>query len=130
MAQKDNMLTAKLVMRGGKLKYKDGEKNKYDLFVQGLEEGQEVELFFDANKDDGSNAQLAKIHASIRKLANEMGYTFSEMKYEIKCKAGLCWENSVGEEECKSFGKCSKEELSSVIETLNEVGSLVNISFD
>ena len=126
---KDNILV-RLIKKGDKLEHKVPTVTipMYKAFIEALEEGQEVEVLFEAFKDDGTNAQLAKIHACIRKLAQETGYQFEEMKLEIKRKAGLCWEGKAGTE-CKSFADCSKEELMLVIEALNVAGDMVNISF-
>lgn len=130
MSQKDNIFSIRLVKKNGKLDFKlSAEAKLYQAFVKDLEDGQEAEVFFEAYKDDGTNPQLAKIHASIRKLAQEMGYSFEEMKTEVKRRAGLCWENKNGDEECKSFANCSKEELALTIEALNHIGELVNLSF-
>jgi hypothetical protein len=133
MAQKDGMFSARLKKEGGKLIYETSTKqNLYEQFVKHLEEGQTVEVFFDANKDDGTLAQLALIHKCIRELALETGSTFEDMKREIKRGAGLCIKKEVGGElfmVCKSFSKCSKEELSLSIQTIIEVGDLIGINF-
>jgi hypothetical protein len=131
MSQKDNIFSIRLIKKGKKLIHQmSGELALYNEFVNALEEDQIVETFFEANQDDGTNAQLAKIHASIRKLAVEMGYTFEELKYSIKQKAGLCWKSDGKKKEyCKSFADCSKDELTLVIEAINEAGKLVNINF-
>jgi hypothetical protein len=130
MNQKDNVFSVRLVKKGGKLTHqKQAELVLYKSFVDDLEEGQIVEVFFEAHKDDGTNPQLAKIHASIRKLAMEIGYTFDEMKTTIKRMSGLCWTGKDQAEYCKSFADCSKEELGLVIEAINEAGSSVNLSF-
>ena len=83
-----------------------------------------VEIFISISGDNGTNAQIAKIHVSIRQLANDLGYSFSEMKLLVKRKAGLCF-NKNGTEYCKSFGDCSKEELNSVIQEIIELGDEV-----
>lgn len=130
MSQKDNVFSIKLVKKNGKLVHQtNAEFGLFMDFVDGMEEGQIVEAFFEAHKDDGTNPQLAMIHASIRKLAVEMGYTFEEMKRTIKREAGLCWSGKENTEYCKSFADCSKEELALVIEALNAAGSMVNINF-
>jgi len=130
MNQKDNIFSIKLVKKNGKLVHQiAAELIVFNDFVNALEEGQIVETFFEANKDDGTNAQLAKIHASIRKLAVEMGYTFEEMKHTIKREAGLCWSGKDNKEYCKYFADCSQDELTLVIEAINQVGVLVNITF-
>ena len=84
---KDNILV-RLIKKGDKLEHKVPTVTipMYKAFIEALEEGQEVEVLFEAFKDDGTNAQLAKIHACIRKLAQETGYQFEEMKLEIKRK--------------------------------------------
>ena len=74
--------------------------------------------------DDGSLAQLAKIHAMIRDLSLHTGYSFEDSKLIIKHKAGLCIEKTIEGEKflyCKSLGDCSKQELSLVIQAIEEV---------
>ena len=122
------MFSVKLVKRGGKLIYPDVKsKLNYQLFLNKLSEGQEVEMFIDLSNTDHSLAQLAKIHACIRELAKESGYTFDDMKVLIKKHSGLCYD--VGAEEyCKSFKDCSKDELAMAIESAIEIGRDLNIN--
>ena len=76
---------------------------------------------------DHSVAQLAKVHACIRELAKESGYTFEEMKVLIKERSGLCYD--AGDATlCKSFADCSKDELVLAIEACVEVGKIYNIN--
>ena len=77
--------------------------------------------------DNGSLAQLAKVHACIRELAKECGYTFDEMKFIVKKHSGLCYDGG-GAEYCKSFKECSKEELAMAIESAIELGRDLNIN--
>ena len=93
----------------------------YDNWIKELPEGTKVEIFVSVSGEDGTNAQLAKVHAMIRQLANDIGYTFSEMKLQVKRKTGLCF-NRDGQEYCKSFKDCSKSELNLVIQELIEMG--------
>ena len=127
----DNILSIKLINENGKLKIRDGvDSSFYKNFVDSLEEGQVAEAFFDSSTNNGSKAQLAKIHACIKKLASEIGYTFEEMKLEIKKRSGLAYGDlNSSDGYVKSFADCSKEELSNVIETIKEAGDLVNIVF-
>lgn len=127
----DNILSIKLIKKDGKLKIREGVDSAfYKNFVDSLEEGQVAEAFFDSSTNNGTRAQLAKIHACIKKLASEMGYTFEEMKLEIKRRAGLAYGDlKTSEGYVKSFADCSKEELSNVIESIKEAGELVNIAF-
>ena len=118
-------LFANLTKRDGKLEYNiKAQETIYNKFVEDLPEGAKVEIFVSISGDNGTNAQIAKIHVSIRQLANDLGYSFSEMKLLIKRKAGLCF-NKNGTEYCKSFGDCSKEELNSVIQEIIELGDEV-----
>ena len=118
-------LFANLTKKNGKLEYNiKAQQNIYNQFVEDLPEGAKVEIFVSVSGDNGTNAQIAKIHVSIRQLANDIGYSFSEMKLLVKRKAGLCF-NKNGTEYCKSFGDCSKEELNSVIQEIIELGDEV-----
>lgn len=122
---KDNILSIKLVKRNGTLAYpNEATKAVHKEFMDHLEEGQTVELFFEANGAAGTNLQRAKIHPCIRKLGNEIGMTFEAMKLEIKKRSGL-----VIDGEAKSFADCSVEELSGVIQTIIETGDFCGINF-
>jgi hypothetical protein len=114
------MFTGKLIKKDGRLTYED-ERSKlaYQIFMDKLPEGQLVEIYIDLADVDHSKAQLAKVHACIRELAIELGYTFDEMKNLIKMKSGI------GE---KSFALCSKNELMLSIEACISIGKEVNIN--
>lgn len=119
------MFSFKLIKKNGKLVYIN-EKTKitYQLFLDKITEGQEIEVFMGLSSSNGSLAQLAKIHACIRELANEAGYTFDEMKIIVKKHAGLCMDDV----NCKSFKDCSKEELAMAIQSAIEIGADLNIN--
>jgi hypothetical protein len=122
------MFTVKLVKRDGKLVYPDDKsKLNYQIFLDKLSDGQQVEVFMGLTSDDGSVAQLAKVHACIRELAKESGYTFDEMKIIIKQHSGLCYDAD-GAEYCKSFADCSKDELVLAIEACIQIGREFNIN--
>ena len=122
------MFTVKLVKRDGKLVYPDDKsKLNYQIFLDKLPEGQQVEVFMGLTSDNGSIAQLAKVHACIRELAKESGYTFEEMKKIIKQHAGLCYDAGDAEY-CKSFADCSKMELVLAIEACVQIGKEFNIN--
>ena len=116
------MFTVKLIKEGGKLVHLD-EKSKlnYKLFLDKLSEGQKVEMFLALADTDHSIAQLAKVHACIRELAKESGYTFDEMKTIIKRQSGLCYDLEDAEY-CKSFAECSKDEIALAIEACIQIG--------
>jgi len=128
---KDNIFSVRLVKKNGKLTHQNsGDLSVYRNFVDSLEEGQIVETFFEANNKSNSKAQLAKIHVCIRKLANEMGYTFEEMKLEIKKRSGLSYGDlNTSDGYVKSFAECSNDEIQLVFEALNEAGEMVNLTF-
>ena len=118
-------LFSNFTKRNGKLEYNiKAQETIYNKFVDSLPEGSKIEMFISVSGSNGTNAQIAKIHVSIRELANELGYAFSEMKLLIKRRAGLCF-NKNKTEYCKSFGDCSKEELNSVIQEVIELGDEV-----
>jgi hypothetical protein len=129
MSQKQNVLSIKRVKRGNQLVFKtQGDLAIYNAFVKSLEDGQVVEEYLEANVDTGTNLQLAKIHACIRELSLETGYTFSDMKIEVKKHCGLCWRAQDGEY-CKSFADCSVAELALAIESIIQIGDTVGINF-
>ena len=94
---------------------------KFDNFFKQHEDGARVEIFIGVQDGKGSNPQLARIHAMIREIANELGYTFEEVKLQVKRRAGLCF-NKNNVEHCKSFSKCDKEELNLAIQAAMEIG--------
>lgn len=126
------MFTTTLQKVENKLVYVTGTEEKlYKLFLDNLVPGQTVEVFFDANKDDGTLAQLAKIHKCIREIAKETGNDFEDIKDLIKVRAGFCFKKNVDGEiitKCKSFAKASKEDLAFVIEALIKLGDVVNVN--
>jgi hypothetical protein len=70
-------------------------------------------MYVDLIGVDHSKAQLAKVHACIREIAKESGYTFDEMKLIIKDASGIA---------DKSFADCSKDELMLAIEACIQIG--------
>ena len=99
----------------------------YENWIKELPEGTKVEIFVSVSGEDGTNAQLAKIHAMIRELANEVGHTFAELKLEAKRKTGLCFVRDK-QEYCKSFKDCSKQELNLAIQSLIEIGDFTGVN--
>ena len=116
------MFNGKLVKRNGK------PKLGYQIFLDKLAEGQKVDMYIDVTDNKHSGAQLKKVHACIRELAKESGYTFDEMKCLVKDHAGLSHKEGIMIE-YKSFADCSKDELMLAIEACIEIGANYNISF-
>jgi len=131
--KRDLMFNAVLIKENDELVYRnsaDGEL--YKQFKELLDEGQSVEIFLDANKDDGTLAQLAKVHKCTRELAKFKGYSFEDMKLYVKKAAGLCIRKDIDGEMMlvvKSFGDCSKEDLGLAIQAIIEMGDHDGINF-
>lgn len=130
---KDAIFKTVLRKVGDKLNYsKPTDEISYRTFVNSLEEGSSVEVFFDASKDDGSLAQIAKIKVCIRELAKEIGQTFEDTEIEIKRASGLCIIKEIEGDKyifCKSFGDCSKSDLGLAIQTIIQRGDFVGVNF-
>lgn len=108
------MYNGRFIKKNGKLIYATPkDKLAYEIFVDKLKEGDKVEMYIDLAGVDHSKAQLAKVHACIRELAKEAGYTFDEMKLLIKEAAGL---------KDKSFADCTRDELMLAIEACIDIG--------
>ena len=105
---------------------------KFRLFKESLVPYQKVDTFMESNVDNGTVPQLAKIHACIRELGKHLGYSFQDMKFEIKRLSGLCVEKEINGNKfliCKSFGDCSVDELAMVIQAVIELGDENNMNF-
>ena len=115
-------------IKNGKIDIKSKAiKTLYKEFLEKFPDGTKIEMFMSANNGKPTHSQLAKIHAIIRELANDLGYTFEEMKYEVKFKSGLIFQTK-GETYVKSFADCDKEELNLAINAAIEIGDFNNIN--
>jgi hypothetical protein len=130
----------KMIYHGKFIAHTDGsisplaasDNERFKLFKENLQPDQTIEVFMDSDLDNGTVAQLAKIHACIRELAKDTGYSFEDMKLEVKRQAGLCVKKNLGGEVfmvCKSFADCSKDELALAIEAILQIGDTVGINF-
>jgi len=123
-----NNITLNAVIKDGKISYPiPADKKRFQNFLKETPEGSNVELFISVSDGKGSNAQLAKIHAMCRQLANDVGYTFEEMKLQVKRKAGLCFMRN-NTEYCKSFAKCDAEDLNLAIQACLEIGDFSGVN--
>ena len=119
------MFSGKLVKSDGKLVYVDNkEKLLYELFMDKLIDGEEVEILITVKGQKASAAQISKIHTCIRVIAMDLGYSFEDMKVLVKEKAGLCY--TVEDDQsikvlCKSFADCNITEMSLAIEACNQI---------
>ena len=125
------MLTGKYKKENGLLKpISLSQLKQYEHYVSTLPEGSLVEFYYELQSDDGTLPQLAKVHAMIREIATHIGESFENTKLLVKDKAGLCISKQVSGKEyllAKSFGECSKEELSLAIQAAIEIGEQVNL---
>lgn len=123
-------LNGKFIKRNGRLEFSSLAISKqHELFISEIPDGTLVEFFFEVQQDDGTLPQLAKLHAMIRELALHVGEPFDNMKLLVKDKAGLCLAREVSGKEyflAKSFGECSREELSLAIQAAIDIGISVN----
>lgn len=111
---------------------KDGElvpktemgKHSLETYLKNIEEGTVIQITYEEQSENGTYAQISKVQACTRELANYLGYTHIEMKEMVKVKAGLY--NDKGE--IKSFSACTKEELSLAIQTVLNLGETVGFS--
>lgn len=121
----NKLLVAKLIKKNGRLVFKSKEDQVLFLkFADSLREGTVVEQLTNFEKDDGKLSQIAKVHAMIKDIANETGDTVTNTKMEIKRRCGLVGMKG----DVKSFGDCSFQELSDVIQTLVEMGDFLNLN--
>jgi hypothetical protein len=107
------------------------DKTSYGYFLESIPDGELVEIYMEKQSDDGTLAQLAKVHAMIRELAIHIGETFEDMKLLVKKRAGLCIEKEIEGERflhCKSLGKCNKQELALCIEAMKQIGEAIDYS--
>lgn len=127
----NNMFSGYLIKKNSKMGYSNKrDKLLYDLFIDKIKEGEEVEIFVCRKGLKATPAQIAKVHASIREISYELGFSFEDMKLIVKEKAGLCYEvEDEGKKRviCKSFADCSLPEISLAIEACNQVAANNNI---
>ena len=115
----------KFVMKGGVLIPKnEKERIKYDNFLKNIKEDEEIEIFLNVKQKEKSLAQLAKIHACIREISLESGYTFGEIKNLVKINSGFVNPNG----ETKSFKDCGLEEGILIIQECIEIGKYFNLN--
>jgi len=125
-----NHFNGKFIKKNGRLDFSTLASSKqFEVYVSNIPEGSIVEFFYEVTHDDGTLPQLAKLHVMLKHLATHIGETVENMKLLVKDKAGLCIAREVAGKEyflAKSFGECSKEELSLAIQATIEIGQEVN----
>ena len=118
---KDNLFI-KATIKDGELHFPIKAVNtRFTKFLKNLPDNSKLEIFIGVSGDKGSNPQLARLHAMIREIAQEIGYTFEEAKLNVKRSAGLCFVRDK-QEYCKSFADCDKDELNLAIQACIEIG--------
>lgn len=106
------------------------DAEKYKLFIRGLKNEDIVKMLLESEAEDRTLGQLAKVHICIQELAKEQGCSAAEMKKIIKRECGMSKKDATGKEIFESFGKCSKERLSDVIDVIVTTGQFLNINFE
>jgi len=121
------MYSAVLIKKDSKMGFSSKQdKILFNLFLEKLKEGDMVEIFISPKGKKANSAQISKVHACIRVLATELGYSFNDMKNIIKERSGLADYTDDGMI-FKSFAECTSEEISSAIESCNDLGRDMNI---
>tara|TARA_R110002126_G_scaffold119493_2_gene260480 strand:- start:397 stop:780 length:384 start_codon:yes stop_codon:yes gene_type:complete len=124
---KDNLFI-KATIKNGELHFPIKAVNtRFTKFLKNLPDNSKLEIFIGVSGDKGSNPQLARLHAMIREIAQEIGYTFEEAKLNVKRSAGLCFVKDK-QEYCKSFADCDKDELNLAIQACIEIGDFSNMN--
>lgn len=124
MSQKTFPVTVSYVVKNGELVLENEvAKFKFNNYYKTLVEGARVEVTYEQIHGDSSYAQLSKLHASIRELANFTGMSFEEMKLQVKINAGLCKGTN-----CVSFADCSREELSMAIQSVYNIAEKLSFA--
>lgn len=103
-------------------------RDRFNEMVRLAPEGANIQALFTIEVVDGTKAQLAKIHAMINDIAAETGESPENIKKQIKADAGLTYRDG-NEIRYNSFGKCSVDTLSKVIEILYVRGEFLSINF-
>ena len=123
---KDNLFVGAII-KDGEIHFPNkAQENRYKRFLAKFPDDAKVEIFIGVNTGKGSIAQLARVHAMCKEIANEIGYTFDEIKLQVKRKAGLCIVKE-GTEYCKSFSNCDKQELNLAIQAALEIGDMMDM---
>jgi len=129
MTEKKTIITDWIIKNGKPVPTSHLYKMRYNEFIKGLKEGDRFVMILEQEDWSNTKPQLAKIHAMIKEIAIETGEKFNKTKENIKERSGLTYyENKV--KKYRSFARCSKEELSAVIEILYELGQFLNINFE
>ena len=86
----DPVLSVKFKKKNGKLVLSTPlEKERYRIFLAQLPEDGEIDAVMEFKSKTNTKAQLAKIHAMIKEIANEQGDTLSEVKKLVKRDCGM-----------------------------------------
>lgn len=102
-----------LIIRNGKLEHTlKAKEEMFNEIIKELPEGTKIEIFANTVGMKGSNAQLAKIHAMLRQLADDIGDDPLSLKEHVKSQVMIT----------KSFADCDTEELNSIIQTIITLG--------
>lgn len=119
------MRTIKATKKDGKLVIEADQQLLMDLFLKHVVDGSKLLITYEIENDDHSYAQISKVHASIRELAQFTGEDFQAMKLTLKKELGLY---EPGTDKLKSFSDYSKAELSEAIRVIISWGDVAGIN--
>jgi hypothetical protein len=127
------MKLSKFIKKNNKLELKDEkEQILFKDFINKLKENEEVEGIFIISSKNITKGKLALIHHQISVLASEAGYSFNDMKKEVKRNSGLSIkyinEEGLEDEFFRSFSDCSTPEVDLILETCKELALFYNAS--
>lgn len=108
--------------KNGELVAKGVDQTRLKIFLSNIKNGSKIKVTYEEG-EDGTLGQLKKVYAMIDALSQYSGYTKNEIKKMIKGVLKYCDEDEVT---LKSFALYSKEELSSAIQVLEELGEELN----
>jgi|694.fasta_scaffold00097_93 hypothetical protein len=127
IAQSDNIYL-QISAKNGNFDFPIGtNKIRFENFMRSVPDGVKLDVYISYSTNKASNAQLARIHAMCRELANSIGYTFDEIKKLIKDRSGLYYINN-NKRYYRSFADCDKMELNMAIQSCIEIGDFNNIN--
>lgn len=124
--QTDKIFVSSWTKKHGKLEFSSKqEESLFHALTRGMRENQKIYFMIDFADDNGTLQQIAKLKAGTRDIAKESGHSFIEVEQEIKKNAGLFDENTGI---YKSFGNCSREQLSSSIQVMINIGETIGLN--
>jgi hypothetical protein len=108
-------------------------KTKLELFLK--ENNNKICFMYMSVETEGNEVEnklshLAKVHAMIHNLADEIGYSFNDLKKIIKYNSGLYYYDENQEETLMSFGDCSNFQLRKAIFCCYDIANFIGMTLE